>query len=338
MFERAGPEAAAIVKLWWVLFGVGVLVSLAVIGFVLVGCFWTRHERRPPASDRSLRRALGIGVIATVILLLVMLVATHMYSQPFAGEWDEAPAIEVGANSQESPQNRIADIRPEKLTIEVTGKRWWWEVAYLSEEGDRLFETANEIHIPVGVPVRFRLVSDNVIHSFWVPGLGGKADLVPGRTNFLWLEAAEPGRYRGQCAEFCGIQHSLMAFFVIASSAEEFADWVATQKASAAEPQSDLTRRGRDVFRESDCADCHTIRGVSSVADARPSSSRVIGPDLTHLASRQSLAAGTLPNRRGHLGGWLADPQSIKPGNLMPSVPLPADDFRALLHYLETLE
>ena len=265
-----------------------------------------------------------------MILLLVMLLATHKSSQPFAGERSEASGIQVGESSKESSPTNA-----ERLLIEVTGKRWWWAVAYLDENGDQLFETANEIHIPVGVPVRLRLVSDNVIHSFWVPALGGKADLIPGRPNSLWLQADEPGVYRGQCAEFCGVQHALMAFFVVASSHEEFADWVASQKASAVEPQSDLARKGREVFRTSDCADCHTIRGVSSVPDSSPQN---IGPDLTHLASRRSLAAGTLPNRRGHLGGWLADPQSIKPGNLMPSVPLAAEDFHALLNYLETLD
>lgn len=317
MFESAGPEAVAVVKLWWVLLGVGLIVLLAVSAFLLVGCFRNRqlHEgRRLPVSDRRLYFALVIGVAPTVILLLVMLVAAHRYSQPFADERDDA------------------------LTIEVSGKLWWWAVTYLDENGERLFETANEIHIPAGTPVRLRLVSDNVIHSFWAPGLGGKVDLVPGRTNYLWLQAQQPGTYRGQCAEFCGAQHAKMAFLVMAEPAEEFADWMVAQQASAAEPKSDLARRGREVFQKSACADCHTVRGVSLASHLTSPDRRVVGPDLTHLASRQSLAAVTLPNHRGHLGGWIADPQNVKPASLMPSVPLAGEDFHALLHYLETLK
>ena len=246
------------------------------------------------------------ATVATVFLLLVMLVATYESAQPFADEREDA------------------------LTIQVTGKRWWWAVSYLDENGERLFETANEIHIPAGVPVRLRLLSADVIHSLWVPKLGGKVDLVPGRTNHLWIQANQPGVYRGQCAEFCGIQHAKMSLYVVADTAKDFADWKLAQQQPAKAPSDSLARRGRDVFANGACAKCHTIRGVSSVSR--------FGPDLTHLASRRSLAAGTLPNRRGHLGGWIADPQSVKPGNLMPAVPLAAEDFHALLHYLEALE
>lgn len=313
MLESAGPEAAEVIMLWWVLFGVAAVVLLIVTGFLLVGCFRNVPQGESAESGNTLGRTLIIGAMATVVLLLILLVATYEQSQPFAEEPDDA------------------------LTIQVRGKLWWWAVDYLDEDGEKLFETANEIHVPVGVPVRLRLVSNNVIHSFWVPKLGGKMDMVPGRTNHLWLQADQPGSYRGQCAEFCGIQHAKMGFFVVATSADDFADWMAAQQRSAAEPQSDLARQGREVFRTSGCTECHTIRGVPAPSRTdRPASHW--GPDLTHLASRQSLAAGALPNRRGHLGGWIADPQSVKPGSLMPSFPLPVDDFHALLHYLETLE
>lgn len=311
MLESAGPEAAAVIKLWWVLFGIGSVVLLTVTALLLIGCFRTDPGTGTRTSERALGRPLVIGTFATIFLLVVLLVAAHEHSQPLAEERDEA------------------------ITIEVVGKRWWWEVVYLDENGDRLFETANEICVPVGTPVRLRLTSDNVIHSFWVPKLGGKMDLVPGRTNYLWLRADQPGAYRGQCAEFCGVQHALMAFYVIAKPAEEFADWMDAQRTSAADPPDELAQRGREFFQSSACADCHTIRGVASLRTATVAHR---GPDLTHLASRQSLAAATLPNRRGHLGGWIADPQGVKPGSLMPAVPLAAEDFRALLHYLETLE
>lgn len=305
MLDQAGPEAASVVKLWWILFGVGSLVLLAITILLLMGCFRTRSPHARPPSDRRLGRGLLIGGVASTVLLLVVLVATHTYSQPFADKRDGA------------------------LTIEVTGKRWWWAITYAEETGKPLFRTANEIHIPVGVPVRLRLSSDDVIHSFWVPKLAGKVDLIKGRTNYLWIQADEAGVYRGQCAEFCGMQHAKMGFMVIAQAPGEFQEWLFAQAAPAEDPPNELAARGRDVFKRSDCVDCHTIRGVSSTAS--------VGPDLTHLGSRRTLAAGALPNRKGQLAGWLADPQSIKPGNLMPSVPLPAEDFRALLHYLEEL-
>lgn len=308
MLEEAGPEAARIIKLWWIFFAIGSLVLLAVAALLLVACFAPRPERGESAGSGRLGRTLVVGGGATVVLLLIMLVASHTYSRPSVEEGGEA------------------------LTIEVIGKRWWWAARYFDENGNPLFETANEFHIPVGIPVRFRLLSDDVIHSFWVPKLGGKVDLIRGRTNHLWLQADEPGIYRGQCAEFCGMQHAKMAFLIVAQPADEFARWLDAQAAPAIAPASDVGRRGREVFVRSQCADCHTIRGESIA-----SSGSTVGPDLTHLASRRSLAAGSVPNRRGHLAGWLADPQGVKPGNLMPSVPLAAGDFSALLHYLETL-
>lgn len=306
MFDEAGPEAGNIIKLWWVLSGVGTLVLVVITFFLLGSCFRARREREDPGSESRLGRAVVIGGILSTLLLLVVLVATHALSQPFADE------------------------REDGMTIEVTGKRWWWRVTYFDNDGVPLFDTANEIHIPVGVPVRLRLLSDDVIHSFWVPKLAGKMDLIRGRTNYLRLQADEAGVYRGQCAEFCGIQHAKMAFLVIARPPREFDDWLLAQAAPAHEPESVLAAKGREVFQNSRCAACHTIRGVSL--------SPPLGPDLTHLGTRRTLAAGSLPNRRGQLAGWLADPQSVKPGNLMPSVPLPADDFQALLHYLEGLE
>lgn len=216
------------------------------------------------------------------------------------------------------------------LTIEVIGRQYWWEVHYLDEAGNRLFETANEIHIPVGRTMLVRLLSADVIHSFWVPRLAGKLDLIPGKVNQLRIRADTPGEYRGQCAEYCGLQHAKMAFLVVAQPEEEFEAWAARQALPAAEPADSLAARGRDVFLSSGCAACHAIRGTpAAVAD--------LGPDLTHLASRRTLAALAIPNNRGNLGGWIADPQAIKPGNLMPAVPLSGADLQALLHYLEGL-
>ncbi len=312
MLEAAGPAAGRVIVLWWILFGIAAFVFITVTGFLLVGSFRRGGEGSDGIggsggiSDRKLSFGMAYGTGITIVLLFFILMATFKYT-PERGE-----------------------LGPGALTIDVVGKLWWWEFTYLGEDGEPLFQTANEIHIPVGVPVRFRLRSDNVIHSFWVPRLGGKVDLLPGRTNYLRLEAREVGVYRGQCAEFCGMQHTLMAFLVTAVPHDAFEEWMAAQAEPAREPTDSLAVRGRQVFLKTQCANCHTIRGVSTATEP--------GPDLTHLASRQTLAAATIPNRKGHLGGWIADPQGIKPGNLMPAVPLASEDFQALLHYLGTLE
>jgi cytochrome c oxidase subunit 2 len=215
------------------------------------------------------------------------------------------------------------------LVVEVTGRLWWWHVRYLDPTPSNVFATANEIRVPVGRRVEVRLTSDDVIHSFWVPSLQGKLDLIPGKRTVTWIRADEPGVYRGQCAEYCGLQHAKMAFTVVAMPPAEFASWLANQRRPAAEPRDEDTRRGQAVFLNSGCALCHTIRGTPTAG--------VTGPDLTHVASRLTLAAGTIPNTKGHLGGWVANPQGIKPGALMPRLDLPAPDFHALLHYLMSL-
>jgi cytochrome c oxidase subunit 2 len=189
--------------------------------------------------------------------------------------------------------------------------------------------TANEIHIPVGRPVRFEVVAGDVIHSFWIPELAGKTDLIPGQRNVMWLEADHPGVYRGQCAEYCGMQHSKMAMSVVADPPAAFGAWLARQRLPAASPSDPDMVAGEAVFTTSACALCHTIRGT-------PARGRV-GPDLTHLASRRMIAAGTLPNTRGYLAGWIANPQALKPGNVMPAVPLRPTELQVLITYLQSL-
>jgi cytochrome c oxidase subunit 2 len=268
-----------------------------------------REVRRDtlPDDQRGVRWILAGGVAFPVVVLVPLFVLTMR----------SLAAVEA------------RDVEPD-LTIEVIGRQYWWEVHYLDDAGNRLFETANEIHIPVGRTVLVRLLSADVIHSFWVPRLAGKLDMIPGKMNQLRIRADEPGEYRGQCAEYCGLQHAKMAFLVVAQPEEEFEAWAVRQALPAAAPADSLAARGRDVFLRSGCAVCHAIRGTpAAVAD--------LGPDLTHVASRRTLAALAIPNNRGHLGGWIADPQAIKPGNLMPAVPLSAADLQALLHYLEGL-
>jgi cytochrome c oxidase subunit 2 len=215
------------------------------------------------------------------------------------------------------------------LQIRVTGHQWWWEIQYRDSLPKDWVTTANEIHIPVGRPVVFELRSTDVIHSFWPPNLSPKRDQIPGNENSLWFQADSVGVFRGLCAEFCGHQHAKMGFVVFAESPSNFARWLARERDTAATPTDSLTRRGREVFLGSSCVMCHAIAGT-------PAGSR-IGPDLTHLAGRQTLAAGTLPNTRSNLTGWIVDPQAIKPGAKMPPNQLNGPDLLALVAYLESL-
>jgi len=225
----------------------------------------------------------------------------------------------------------------EALGIEVTGYQWWWNVKYESPDPSQVFDTANEIHVPVGRPVKIELKAADVIHSFWVPNLTGKQDLIPGQDNVLTFTARRAGRYRGQCAEFCGWQHAHMSFLVIAESQNDFDAWRAGQiKAAnslsgnrAPATSAGNSSGGEHVFMTRGCALCHTIRGTDAGGRA--------GPDLTHLASRSTLAAGTLPNTKQDLLAWIADPQAIKPGNKMPKVPLDRSELEAVGNYLRTL-
>jgi cytochrome c oxidase subunit 2 len=211
----------------------------------------------------------------------------------------------------------------------VTGYQWWWSVEYLNADPSLIVTTANELHVPVGRPILLTLKSADVIHSFWVPSLHGKTDLVPGRENATWLQVDRPGIFRGQCAEFCGVQHAHMSLSVIAESSDQFEQWLSAQRQPAPAPLTAEQSRGRDVVERGPCALCHTIRGTN--AGAR------MGPDLTHFATRSTIAAGTVPNTRGNLAGWIADPQHLKPGSRMPATGLAAEDLQAVVAYLETL-
>jgi cytochrome c oxidase subunit II len=216
------------------------------------------------------------------------------------------------------------------LMIRVSGSQWWWNVEYLDSEPGRSFRTANEIHIPVGRNVRFLLEGDDVIHSFWVPSLAGKQDLIPGRPSEITVRAEHAGVYRGQCAEFCGLQHAHMAFLVIGETQDAFDKWAAAQRQSAVTISDEEVAAGRDAFLAKACASCHTIRGTPA--------SGTTGPDLTHVGSRRTIAAGLFETTRGSLAAWIADPQTLKPGNNMPMVPLTSDELRALSAYMASLK
>lgn len=305
MLDPQGPVAARIADLWWLLFWMATAVFFIVLGFLLLALL--RPRSRIPEEATAVRRGTRIvllaGIVTPAIILLVVFGATIWTLRAVA-----TPAID------------------EELTIHVIGRRWWWEVQYPAQQ----FATANEIHIPAGQPVRIVLSSPNVIHSFWVPELQGKMDLVPGKVNSLWLEADEPGVYRGECAEFCGVQHAKMNFLVIAQPQREFEQWLARQQQPAAQPTDALVTLGERIFFEAECMACHTIKGT----DARGH----LGPDLTHFASRRTLGSAVLENNLGNLGGWVSNPQHTKPGVLMPPATLTGVELQALLAYLASLE
>ncbi|KQY54807.1 cytochrome c oxidase subunit II [Lysobacter sp. Root494] len=219
---------------------------------------------------------------------------------------------------------------PDALRVRVTAKQWWWQVEYLDREPSKQFITANELHLPVDRMTRVELSAGDVIHSLWIPNLNGKTDLIPGHDNHLAITPRRVGRYRGQCAEFCGLQHAHMALDVRVDSARDFAAWRAHQLAPATLPAQPEAQRGAALFQSSACVMCHAIGGTD--AGGRT------GPDLTHFASRRTIAAGTRPFTRGDLAAWLSDPQRLKPGNTMPAVDLEPDELNALVAYLMTLQ
>jgi cytochrome c oxidase subunit 2 len=306
--DPAGPAASHLAGLSWTLFGVLGFVYVAVL--TLLGIAMLRSRRaRPPSTPASDRRALTAVVLGGAVMpTIVGAVLTAVTFRDLA-------AVLPGPRSDE-------------LVVEVTGHQWWWEIRYPGSGHDDAVTTANEMHIPAGRRVRVRLASRDVIHSFWVPALQGKMDMIPGRTTETWLQADRPGAHRGQCAEYCGLQHARMALWVVVHSPADFATWLDRERRPATEPLDAEARRGQTVFRERGCAGCHAVRGVTL---------GVGGPDLTHVAGRQTLAAGTLDNVPGNLAGWVADPQALKPGTLMPRVPLGAADLHALVAYLGTL-
>lgn len=305
-----GEGAEHIANLFTLMLIIGGLIYLQVMVYLGIALFRRRSSGSKsdmpdlsPPSRGSQRFIIANGIILPVIILVTVFGFT---------------LVTLAALSP-------ADANPD-LTIEVVGHRWWWEVRY-PHQG---IITANEIHIPTGTRVDVRLTSDDVIHSFWVPALHGKTDLLPRQSTRMQLYTDNPGVYDGQCAELCGVQHARMMFKVIAQPRDEFDQWVAAQQQDAPAPADEVTLRGQEIFLGSACVYCHTVRGTNA--------SGVIGPDLTHIASRTTLGAGVIPNTRGNLAGWIVDPQAIKPGNLMPPMYIEGGDLQAMLAYLETLQ
>ncbi|GGH47972.1 cytochrome c oxidase subunit II [Microbacterium album] len=322
ILDPAGSHAEAIHGLWSWMLGIGAAVWVIVVVAMVVALARRRGDEGDPTAPDAPHREAGVHGRPVRIVAV-------------AGALVPAVIIAVVLAMSTLVQRQIADADvADSPMIEVVGHQYWWEVNY----PERGVVTANEIHIPAGERVRLDVSSQDVIHSFWVPELGGKIDMLPGASNSIWLEASEPGVYWGQCAEYCGEQHALMRIVVVAHEPDEFEGWVEAQLRTPPSivegeesPGDELIARGREVFLSSSCVYCHAVAGSAALGE--------VGPDLTHLASRQTLAAGTLPNDRANLSAWLLDPQAIKPGNLMPGTEFddPAD-LDALLAYLQSLE
>lgn len=303
VLDPAGPAAAPVATMTLILFGMGLAVSLMVIVAVAFAM------KRASAAKDWLARELVV-LLGGLALPVVVLTALLAYGLTLT--------------------TRLIEPAPEDaLRIRIVGEQWWWRITYYDRERV-LFETANEFAIPVGAPVLLELRSVDVIHSFWVPRLGGKLDLIPGRTNVLRLQADRPGLYGGQCAEYCGGAHAWMKFTVRAMPAEDFDAWLAHNAADAAVPSTPGQNEGAALFIEQGCGECHAVRGLSG---------GVLGPDLTHIAARETLAAGLLPMNQAALERWIAESQALKPGNRMPSYDtLNQGDLEALSAYLAGLE
>jgi cytochrome c oxidase subunit 2 len=301
--NTAGVGARRVEGLWWVLFW----ISMAVFVEVLAVLVWAFVFRR--GDQVRVRRGDPVRFVTIAGAGLPFVILVTVYG--------------LGLNNLAALGDAPDD---QATTVEVTGHKWWWEVRYAGVSG----ATANEIHIPVGERVRVRLLAADVLHSFWVPQLMPKTDLIAGEVRETWLHAERPGRYRGQCAEYCGTQHAHMAFMVVAQPRAEFDAWLARLNAPAAAPSTDAERRGQQTFISAACAACHTVRGTSA--------NGTVGPDLSEVGARWSIGAGALPNDAGHLGGWIANSQSSKPGNAMPPQPVDAARLPDLIAYLGSLK
>ncbi|MGN6489863.1 MAG: cytochrome c oxidase subunit II [Devosia sp.] len=307
--DPKGPEAGAVSWLIWSFTGLCAVIWLLVTLFLIASILRRQRPRTEPlALNAPAERQTGV-VIGTLVMLTGLIV------------------VGLTVLSYAAQQQLFAP--RDALTIQVIGHQWWWELRYPDPDPSRTIVTANEVHVPVGKTVRLQLTSNDVIHSFWVPSLMGKADLIPGRTNELAFTAQKAGAYNGQCAEFCGLEHTYMGLKVVADEPADFENWKASQVAAAAQPATDTQQQGLSVFLLNPCMSCHSIRGTPAGG--------TLGPDLTHLASRQTIAAGRAPLTRGHLAAWITDPQAMKPGVNMPTVPIPSEQLDPLLDYLMAL-
>ena len=305
IFDPAGPFAGPITSLSWILLAIGAIVLVIVLAALWVALFGRPAMRARLGGERAIWiGGIAFPVVVLTGLLVYGLILTRDLSAPATGA---------------------------EMRMRVSGEMWWFRVTYLDARGRPTMMDANELHIPVGRPVAIELVSPDVIHSFWVPRLSGKIDMIPGRRNFIRIQADQPGVFAGQCAEYCGGPHALMGFMVIAHAPDDYARWLAGRQRPRAAAMTPMAQRGATLFLSAGCGACHRIAGTEA--------NGLAGPDLTHVGSRRTLGGGVLPNNRGTLIGWIGNSQAIKPGNRMPPYTvLPGDDLQALAAYLEGLK
>ena len=309
--DPAADQAQAIHGIWdlmlWICVPMYVLVLLA----LAFGVWRARRQRRThrdiaTATEEKLYAGLGVWIVIVVLGLTVLTAASFFVDR------------------------KLIPVQDAQLDIRITAKQWWWQVEYLNDDPSQQFMTANELHLPLAQKAHIELRSDDVIHSFWVPNLSGKRDMIPGRVNQIELTPRRAGKFRGTCAEFCGLQHAKMSLMVYVDENKNFASWRSAQLAAAPAPSGELLEHGKRYFETTTCAMCHTINGTTAHSLA--------GPDLTHLASRSTIAAGALPLNAGSLAAWLSDPQRQKPGTNMPTIDIEPDDLNALVAYLLSLK
>jgi cytochrome c oxidase subunit 2 len=315
-----GVNAARIHGQWWFFVTITTSVYVLVMLVLLIALARRRAatddkpEIKPdPSRERRMKHVIIGALTVTTLILFAFLIADFL----------------TGRALSAVPENA--------MRIKVVGHQWWWEIQYISipwepngGQPHGIFTTANEIHVPVGQPVYIELEARDVIHSFWVPRLNGKKDLIPGQNASTWIEADEPGTFRGRCAEYCGEQHANMQIWVVAEPRDKFDQWLQNARRSAPEPATERQSRGRQVFLSNSCILCHTVDGTMAHG--------ALGPNLTHVASRQAIAAGALATTRDNLERWVTNPQRIKPGVRMPQNIIPPDDLQALLDWLQTLK
>lgn len=307
-FQSFGPAASPTMYLGWVFVGLLITIFVIILLLLLTAVF----RKRPPEASAAMGHEdegmqwiyIGTGISSCILFALAIysLMTLNVIAKP---------------------------AQPPALTLTVTGHDWWWKVEYENDDPNLRFVTANEIHIPVGRPILVKLKSADVIHAFWVPTLAGKTQMIPGLTNQQWLQADKEGAYRGQCTQYCGVQHAHMGFEVVAQTEADFHKWQAAQH-RASDPVSESgSKAGQSVFQDH-CAGCHAIRGTDAVG--------VLAPDLTHLKSRRLIAGGLLTNTPEHLLQWISHAQDLKPGSRMPSMALAPAELSALSAYLSTLD
>jgi cytochrome c oxidase subunit II len=308
--QTFGPAGDPVTHLGWGL-GIISLVVLAIVSIALLGGILRRRSRTQRAGELAVRSDTGgvswiyVGVSISAVVLAGCALWTMFTLR----------AIAMPSHANE-------------LTLQVSAAQWWWRVRYADPQSQSVFWTANEIHVPVGRPVKVELSSEDVIHSFWVPQLAGKIDVIPGQTNVLWLQAAKPGVYLGECGEFCGAQHAHMQMRVIADEPKDYAAWRENQVRAVADAAPAAAAHGASLVAAR-CGACHTVRGTGAGG--------ILGPDLTHLMTRGTIAAGLLPNTPGNLAAWIANPQTLKPGSRMPAPQLSPSELQSVIAYLETL-